>query len=128
MNRIQINGIWYVPENSQDVVVIEPDREECYTVENSDFYFKAIRIFDQEENSFFDNIDIHFIDKRPNKPKPQDTWDNNDWMIRILENDDASREDLPDIGRSGLATLKAFLQFLVDKDWLKTSKNDSSNI
>ena len=128
MNRIQINGIWYVPENSQDVVVIEPDREECYTVENSDFYFKAIRIFDQEENSFFDNIDIHFIDKRPNKPKQQDTWDNNDWMIRILKNDDASMEDLPDIGRSGLATLKAFLQFLVDKDWLKTSKNDSSNI
>ena len=128
MNRIQINGIWYVPENSQDVVVIEPDREECYTVENSDFYFKAIRIFDQEENSFFDNIDIHFIDKRPNKPKQQDTWDNNDWMIRILKNDNASMEDLPDIGRSGLATLKAFLQFLVDKDWMKTSKNDSSNI
>ena len=122
MNRIQINGIWYVPENSQDVVVIEPDREECYTVENSDFYFKAIRIFDHEENSFFDNIDIHFIDKRPNKPKQQDTWDNNDWMIGILKNDDASMEDLPDIGRSGLATLKAFLQFLVDKDWLKTPK------
>lgn len=119
MNRIQINGIWYVPENSQDAVVIEPDREECYTVENSDFYFKAIRIFDQEENSFFDDIDIHFIDKRPNKPKQQDTWDNNDWMIGILKNDDASMEDLPDIGRSGLATLKAFLQFLVDKDWLK---------
>lgn len=122
MNRIQINGIWYVPENSQDVVVIEPDREECYTVENSDFYFKAIRIFDQEENSFFDDIDIHFIDKRPNKPKQQDTWDNNDWMIGILKNDDASMEDLPDIGRSGLATLKAFLQFLVDKDWLKMPK------
>ena len=119
MNRIQINGIWYVPENSQDVVEIEPDREECYTVENSDFYFKAIRIFDQEENSFFDDIDIYFIDKRPNKPKQQDTWDNNDWMIGILKNDDASMEDLPDIGRSGLATLKAFLQFLVDKDWLK---------
>ena len=64
MNRIQINGIWYVPENSQDVVTVEPDREECYTVENSDFYFKAIRTFDQEENSFFDDIDIHFIDKR----------------------------------------------------------------
>lgn len=122
MNRIQINGIWYVPENSQDVVTIEPDREECYTVENNDFYFKAIRIFDQEENSFFDDIDIHFIDKRPNKPKQQDTWDNNDWMIGILKNDDASMEDLPDIGRSGLATLKAFLQFLVDKDWLKTPK------
>ena len=122
MNRIQINGIWSVPENSQDVVVIEPDREECYTVENSDFYFKAIRIFDQEQNSFFDDIDIHFIDKRPNKPKQQDTWDNNDWMIGILKNDDASMEDLPDIGRSGLATLKAFLQFLVDKDWLKMSK------
>ena len=119
MNRIQINGIWYVPENSQDVVTIEPDREECYTVENSDFYFKAIRTFDQEENSFFDDIDIHFMDKRPNKPKQQDTWDNNDWMIGILKNDDASMEDLPDIGRSGLATLKAFLQFLVDKDWLK---------
>lgn len=122
MNRILINDIWYVPENSQDIVVIEPDREECYTVENSDFYFKAIRIFDHEENSFFDNIDIHFLDKRPNKPKQQDTWDNNDWMIGILKNDDASMEDLPDIGRSGLATLKAFLQFLVDKDWLKTPK------
>lgn len=119
MNRIQINGIWYVPENSQDVVLIEPDREECYTVENSDFYFKAIRIFDQEEDSFFDNIDIHFIDKRPNKPKDQETWDSNDWMIGVLKGDDASMEELPDIGRSGLATLRAFLQFLVDKDWLK---------
>lgn len=122
MDRIQINGIWYVPENSQDVVVIEPDREECYTVENSDFYFKAIRIFDQEENLFFDDIDIHFIDKRPNKPKQQDTWDNNDWMIGILKGDDASMQDLPDIGRSGLATLRAFLQYLVDKNWLKMSK------
>lgn len=122
MNRIQINGIWYVPENSQDVVVIEPDREECYTVENSDFYFKAIRIFDQEQNSFFDDIDIHFIDKRPNKPKDQETWDSNDWMIGVLKGDDASMEELPDIGRSGLATLRAFLQFLVDKDWLKMSK------
>ena len=122
MNRIQINGIWYVPENSQDVVVIEPDREECYTVENSDFYFKAIRLFDQEQNSFFDDIDIHFIDKRPNKPKDQEIWDSNDWMIGVLKGDDASMEELPDIGRSGLATLKAFLQFLVDKDWLKMSK------
>lgn len=122
MSRIQINGIWYVPENSQDVVVIEPDREECYTVENSDFYFKAIRIFDQEENSFFDDIDIHFLDKRPNKPKDQETWDSNDWMIGVLKGDDASMEELPDIGRSGLATLRAFLQFLVDKDWLKTPK------
>lgn len=122
MNRIQINGIWYVPENSQDVVVIDPDREECYTVENSDFYFKAIRLFDQEQNSFFDDIDIHFIDKRPNKPKDQEIWDSNDWMIGVLKGDDASMEELPDIGRSGLATLKAFLQFLVDKDWLKMSK------
>jgi len=119
MDRIQINGIWYVPENSQDVVVIEPDREECYTIENSDFYFKAIRFFDQENNSFFDDIDINFIDKRYNKPKEQDTWDNNDWMIGVLKGDEASMVELPDIGRSGLATLRAFLQYLVDKDWLK---------
>ena len=71
---------------------------------------------------FFDDIDIHFIDKRPNKPKQQDTWDNNDWMIGILKGDDASMQDLPDIGRSGLATLRAFLQYLVDKNWLKMSK------
>jgi hypothetical protein len=128
MDRIKINGIWYVPENSQDVVIIEPDREECYTIENSDFYFKAIRFFDQENNSFFDDIDIHFIDKRYNKPKEQDTWDNNDWMIGVLKGDEASMVELPDIGRSGLATLRAFLQYLVDKDWLKTQKNDSSNI
>jgi hypothetical protein len=120
MDRIQINGIWYVPENSQDVVVIEPDREECYTIENSDFCFKAIRFFDQENNSFFDDIDIHFIDKRYNKPKDQETWDNNDWMIGVLKGDEASMVELPDIGRSGLATLRAFLQYLVDKDWLKT--------
>ena len=122
MDRIQINGIWYVPENSQDVVVIEPDREECYTIENSDFCFKAIRFFDQENNSFFDDIDIHFIDKRYNKPKDQETWDNNDWMIGVLKGDEASMVELPDIGRSGLATLRAFLQYLVEKDWLKTPK------
>ena len=128
MDRIQINGIWYVPENSQDVVVIEPDREECYTIENSDFYFKAIRFFNQENNSFFDDIDIHFIDKRHNKTKDQETWDSNDWMIGVLKGDEASMEELPDIGRSGLATLRAFLQYLVDKDWLKIPKNNSSNI
>lgn len=128
MNRIQINGIWYVPEDSQDVIVIEPDREECYTIENSDFYFKAIRFFDQENNSFFDDIDIHFIDKRHNKTKDQETWDSNDWMIGVLKGDEASMEELPDIGRSGLATLRAFLQYLVDKDWLKIPKNHSSNI
>jgi hypothetical protein len=94
MDRIQINGIWYVPENSQDVVVIEPDREECYTIENSDFYFKAIRLFDQEE-TFFDDIDIHFIDKRPNKPKDQETWDNNDsYKIGSFEGYNQCLEDL----------------------------------
>jgi hypothetical protein len=122
MDRIKINGIWYVPENSQDVVIIEPDREECYTIENSDFYFKAIRFFDQENNSFFDDIDIHFIDKRYNKPKDQETWDNNDWMIGVLKGDEASMAELPDIGGSGLATLRAFLKYLVEKDWLKTPK------
>lgn len=121
MDRIQINGIWYIPENSQtqNIPQIEPEREESYTVENSDFSFKAIRFFDQEENSFFNDIDIVFKDKRHNKLNKEDLWDNNDWMIGVLKGDDASMEDLPDIGRSGLATLRAFLQYLVDKDWLK---------
>ena len=121
MDRIQINGFWYVREDtiSKEPIELDPVHSESYTVENSDFCFEATRLF-KDNGTPYDGIDIECTDKRFDNRKDWkvDHWDNNTWMIGILEDDPDSWKELPDMGNSNILYLQAFLQYLRDKFWL----------
>jgi hypothetical protein len=122
-DRIQIDGVWYVKEVKEDVIEqepikLEPTHFEGYAVENDDFSFESIRLFNDEE-ILYSGIDIKCIDKRGGKGNwEEEIWDNNKWMLGVLENNPDSRKELPDMGGDNIQFLQAFLQYLKDKGWL----------
>jgi len=122
MDRIEVNGFWYVKEElvPKKHIEIDPTHAESYVVENDDFCFEASRIF-KEDGSFYDDCSIQCTDKRFENRKDWtvDYWDNNCWMNNVLNNDPDSWKELPDMGpKENMDLLLAFLQFLKDKNWL----------
>jgi hypothetical protein len=119
-NRIQINGVWYVREDQVliDQVELDPTGFEGYVVENSQVCFEATRI-KKDEDGYYDDIDVKCtIKKGDRKDWIEDHWDNNSWMLGILNNNPDSHKELPDMGGENILFLQAFLQFLKDKEWL----------
>lgn len=116
--RIYVDGVWYVREK-------EPEKEielnECVyagiVVENGDFCFKA-EIMEKSEGTFFDQIDLYVTDKRE-KPWKEDVWDNNQYLIGILEKDEDCLNSLGHFGQDNILFLTKFLEKLVEKNWLK---------
>ena len=120
-NRIQINGIWYVAENEQPkqepVVNIEPIHFEGAIIESDKYYFEATR-FKRADDSFYEDIDIKFTDKRGEAPWPEEYWDNNNWFRGILKENPESLEHTESICPQGVAEFRAFLKYLVEINWL----------
>lgn len=126
-NRIEINGVWYVREDT-NIDHIEPEEmdltfsEEC-CYENNKYCFVASRIRKDGEDVFYSGISITFTDKRSGNRDTwkEDFWDNNEWFIGILENDPLTMTSLKeelDICSQGKKQLKGFLNRLVDEGWL----------
>jgi hypothetical protein len=120
-NRIQIDGVWYVKEEQTQTKEIEIDPcwfEGC-VVENGEVSFEATRIFKEENVPYSDSVNIEFTDKRSGNRKDWkvDNWDNNSWMVGIMENNADSMKELPDIGKDNILFLQEFLKQLKDKDW-----------
>jgi len=119
MNRIEINGVWYVKEDTlkKKHIEIDPTHFEGCIVENDEFCFEATRI-NNDKGSFYDTIDIKFTDKRV-KPWKEDHWDGNLWMKGVLNNEPDSLEALSnDLESEDIRFFQAFLQYLTDKKWL----------
>ena len=117
-DRIQIDGVWYVREDKIEDEPINLDVVETQgcLVENEDFCYEATRIAN-DKGGFYDGVDIKVTDKRE-KPWKEDYWDNNNWMLGILENNPDSLEELEHYTRDNFKFLQAFLQYLKDKEWL----------
>ena len=117
-DRIQIDGVWYVREDNIEDEPIKLDVVETQgcLVENEDFCYDATRIAN-DKGGFYDGVDIKVTDKRE-KPWKEDYWDNNTWMLGILENNPDSLEELGHYTRDNFKFLQAFLQYLKDKEWL----------
>ena len=123
-NRIQINGVWYVKEDTikKPIIELEPTKFEGYVVENRDYCFEATRIFRDDDTSY-ESINIEVTTKKgKRKDWTTDHWDNNTWMIGILENDEDAWGGLPEMSQDNILFLQAFLQFLKDKKWLLQAK------
>ena len=118
MDRIEINGVWYVKEDQQqeEPIVLDPTNYHGCIVENDEFAIEATKTL-RDDGGYYDCLDIEFSDKR-HKPWKEERWDNPAWMNGVLNNEPESLKELPDIGPKGIKFLQAFLKHLKDKEWL----------
>jgi len=118
MDRVEINGVWYVKEDQQQVesIQLDPFYYHAYVVEDSEFVFEATKMI-KDDGGYHDCLDIKFTDKRQ-KPWKEEDWDNIAWIRSVLDNEPESFNELPDIGPKGIKFLQAFLKHLKDKEWL----------
>jgi len=122
MDRIEINGVWYVKEETATKKHIElvPTHFEVFVVENDEFCFEATRIFRDDGTPYENCVSIECTDKRSSDRKDWETehWDNNEWLRGVLKNNPDSWKELPDMGSKNILFLQTFLQYLTDKGWL----------
>lgn len=119
MERININGVWYVREDSiqenrrDNIEIYDYIGCECDT---SNYSWEAIRLYKDNSETFYEDISIKFTDKRK---KEDDYWDNNNFLKGILENDPESMKALRDsLDDNGVEDFKIFLSVLKEKGWL----------
>lgn len=116
-DRIQINGVWYVPETKNEV--IDLTMFEGCVYETSFYCFEATRIKINNSEKFYDGIDIEFTDKRVN-PFKIDYWDSNEWMLGVYNNDKDSLKHAGEVMcDEGIKDFKLFLGELIKMGWLK---------
>ena len=126
--RIQINGIWYVRENTIPEVEIDPN-ETTNTLgcvwESGEWCFEATAIlrdkFEDLSDIYNNGITIDITDKRN---LDRDKWiehdcDNTNWLLGILEGDDESMLDAEEMfDEQGMSEFKGFIRHLITKGWI----------
>ena len=125
-DRIEVNGVWYIKENTivqPTISELEPGIKYDGMVFESDLYsFDCTRVYDEDGNLYKDgNLCIKFTDKSiiHDIDKFQEHWDNVDWMCGILENEvEAIDEAMESLCSQGLIELKEVVKELVEKGWI----------
>jgi hypothetical protein len=121
MDRIEINGVWYVREDSiaeEEIKDLDITEFDGCLYESDKYCWEATRMKGYD-NEYFDDIDIKFTDKRI-KPWIEENWDNNFWMRGVLldKKDDMLEAD-KSMCKKGVADFKQFLQILKEKGWFQ---------
>lgn len=114
-DRIQINGVWYVREdtidNEYNIVCFEG-----MTTENNEYCFEATRIMRDDGETFFPGVDVKFTNKTSGETE---YWDNDEWLIGVLEdNSNSIRLALESLNDEGLRLFKQLLNKAKEKGWL----------
>jgi hypothetical protein len=123
MERIQINGEWYVKETpSETVESVELDftHTESLIYETTKYCFEVSRIYRDDDITFYDGVNIEFTDKRyPREEWKMDYWDNDSFIIGVYENDGSCLDDVLEImDNEGVKTLQQIVEQLIEKEWL----------
>jgi hypothetical protein len=124
-DRIQINGEWYVKENTVEPL-IDP-KDVTYTIEcvweDTNWCFVASLYAKEDDfNDCYDDVFMKITDKRI---KGRENWveedvDNPKWILGVLEGNLDSMEEANEMfDDEGLKYFKAFAIYLIDKGWLK---------
>jgi hypothetical protein len=123
MERIQINGEWYIKETTPEVVEqVELDftHTESLIYETTKYCFEVSRIYRDDDITFYDVVNIEFTDKRyPRDEWKTEYWDNELFIIGVYENDEDYIEDaLETMDQEGITTLQQIAKQLIEKEWL----------
>jgi hypothetical protein len=124
-NRIQINGTWYVKEDSiSQLGTMAPKFDaalathfEGYVYETDEYCWEATRIYKDGDMGFYEGIDIEFTNK---STKEVEYWDNESWFKNVFDNrQEAVELACESMNDDGIATFKLFIHFLMCQGWLK---------
>ena len=125
-DRIEVNGVWYIKENT----IVQPTISQLDSgvkydgmVFESDLYsFDCTRVYDEDGNLYKDgNVSVKFTDKSITHDidKFQEHWDNVDWMRALLINEpEAIEEAMESLCSQGLVELKEVLTTLRVAAWI----------
>lgn len=120
-DRILVNGVWYVRENTIPEVEIDENELASFqgiVYETIDYAFEATKYENDKYGGYLNGIDIKFTDKR-DRPWKEEFWDNNNFFKGIIENNPDSLNDLRNsVCVNGEAQFKAFLKYLQQKQWI----------
>ena len=124
MDRIEINGVWYVKEdyvkedkpNKLDLTEKDVTFAKSYVYETDDYCWEAILISKDNGKEFYPDLKIDFTDK---KIDITEYWDDPYWLNKILDGDKKEIEEAKkDMSDQGIEDFKAFLKFLKKENWL----------
>jgi hypothetical protein len=130
MERIEINGVWYVREDShpqQTTSLTEDDVTHYRSVvhESDNYCFEASKLYkDFTSGQDYDDIAIEIAFKEkgvPQKDWKTDYWDSVSFFHGVLENNPQSINTLRDRfdeDKEGIEIFKAFLVYLQKIHWL----------
>lgn len=114
--RIFVDGAWYVKEKKlEEEIILNEVEYEGIVVEDDEFCFKAERL-QKPDGAFYEGIDFYVTNKTV-EPWKEDTWDNNKYLLGILEEDEECMESLEDFTQHGVLFLSKFLKMLKQKGW-----------
>ena len=127
-DRIEVNGVWYIKEESDvesTISELEPGvRYDGFVFESNLYAFDCTRIYDEDGNLYKDgNVSIKFTDKSKysglGNEETQEYWDNVDWMRALLINEPESIEEaMESLCSQGFAELKEVLTTLRVAAWI----------
>lgn len=118
-DRIQIDGVWYVRETQPepDFLDIKLNTSLSAHYENEDYSWKAIRIYRDDNETFYDDFDVEFTNKNI-QPWKEDYWDNMPWIKGVYENNpDSINQAFEDMNHNGLFHFRSFLHRLKIEGW-----------
>jgi len=122
MERIQVNGVWYVREEKQNYLdndMLSYTKTCMY--ETDRFSFEAILITDIDGNPYFKTdtgLYINFIDKRT-RPFIEETWDNPTYFLELYHNQkDALIEASDSMDEEGIELFQQFIGKLIEMKWI----------
>ena len=124
-NRICIDGVWYVRETPPTIFKINPENV-VHTIsciwESGNWAFEATMCLREDDpTDFYPDPTIDITDKR----EEYENWikhecDNPSWMFGVLNNDPESMVEANKMmDEQGLTEFRAFLEYLIEKGWLK---------
>ena len=132
MERIEINGVWYVRENSvkskpkfEDTIEIDAIHYEALLFETDDYVFDVSRMYRDDDETFFDSLAVKFTDKRnANRDMwNEEFWDNDNFLLGVLNDDEESLSSAREsLCSRGIAELKFVVKQLIERGWLKNNK------
>ena len=122
-NRIQVNGKWYVLEDSIKQKNIDVTDVRSCVYENDDYCFQADVIYKDDLETLYDDVSITV--KYKNEEKEEEYWDGHSWLWNIYQNkqdyQNLHQDDLIEnlLNENGVEDFRAFLGILVERQWLK---------
>jgi hypothetical protein len=125
MDRIEINGVWYVKEEyvkedkptKLDLTEKDVTFSKSCIYETGDYCWEAVMLSKDNGENFYPDLEIEFTDR---KLETTEYWDNFIWLNHILDGDQVAIEEAKkDMSDQGLEDFIAFLKFLKKENWLK---------